>query len=956
MRALLRARRVLNAAAAATALLSPTGAYAQSEPAALDDTQQAAPAVDRPDETDIVVTGSRLAPTGFSAPTPVTVLDAEQIQRLAVTNVSDALNQIPSFRAQGSRATGGVFGNNLGAQTADLRGLGSNRTLVLIDGRRVVASTVTGGSFTPGGVVDLSIVPTSILSRAEVVTGGASAAYGSDAVAGVVNLIINDRLQGIRLQAQSEISERGDNEEYMLSLAAGTSFGGGRGHIVFAAEYIDGGGVGDCYTRGWCAQSYGPIQNPSPGANGIPAVTLLPNARTATAAPGGLINAGPLRGTAFDANGNPVAYPYGTYYGGGLFMSGGSFIDRNPFFQYYSLVVPVERFNLFGNLKYDITDNVRAFLQASYSNVKSSSQQAQVREAALVIRQDNAFLPTSVRNQMAALTLATVTVGRIGNDFGPSLTSTDRDTMRIVAGLEGRLGGDWRWDAYYQFGQTDYNQQSSNNKINANFTRAIDAVVDPGSGQIVCRATLSADPAVRAAAAGCAPLNIFGENRWSPAGYAYSFGTATADIRLRQHVAALNLRGTLGPVRVAVGGEYRGENVNSTVDPISAALGFYTNNGVAVNGSADVVEGYVEAAISVFEDQAWANLLELNGAARYTHYNTVGGVATWKLGAIYEPVEGLRFRATRSRDIRAPSLFELYSPTTRSQAAVRDPVTNTQSLVAILSGGNPNLGEETANTFTAGIVLEPRGMFRGLRFSADYYDIQVDEVITSLGAQIIANQCAGGGAANICALITRDANNNITQISNPLLNLNQLHVRGIDFEALYRLSLAADTTLTLRGVATHLMKLTTIDIAGNAVNRAGMVGAPNGQVSGLPSWSFNAQATVDHGPFSLTTQVRFIAGGKYDATLLGPEDEGYSPSLTNSISTNRVPAETYVNLQFQWTVMQADDGRQLQFYGVINNLLDNQPPNYLPSSTGPTNAVLYDIVGRAYRIGVRVGF
>jgi outer membrane receptor protein involved in Fe transport len=942
--------------AALLALITSDAAFAQS-PDKTDAAKDAAVS-----EEAIVITGSRLTASGFTAPTPVTVVGADLIQRQAATNVADVLNQLPSFRPQGSRATAGVFGNNLGAQTADLRGLGANRTLVLIDGRRVVAGTVGGGSLTPGGAVDLNIVPTSIIARAEVVTGGASAAYGSDAVAGVVNLIIDDRINGIRAQAQSEISQRGDNEEYSFSLAGGTGFSGDRGHIVLAGEYVNAAGIGDCYTRTWCAQSYQPVQNSAPGANGLPATIVSPNSRTATIAPGGLINAGPLRGTAFDAAGTPVAYPYGTYYGAGLFMSGGSFMNQSGFFQFFPLVVPLERYNLFSNVKYELGGDTEGFLQTSYASMKGSVPQSQIRETALTVQRDNAFLPASIRTQMTNLGLPTITVGRLGNDFGPSVTSTDRNTLRVATGVKGALGGAWKWDTYYQFGRTDYNQVTANDKINANFTRAIDAVVSP-TGMIVCRSTLSTNPAIAAAAAGCQPLNIFGENQWSSAARDYVFGTATTNIKLTQHVVAANLSGELfdigaGSVSLAIGGEYRKEKVSGNTDPISQAGGFYVNNGVAVNGTMEVVEGYVETAIPLARDAAWAKLLELNGAARYAHYTTVGGVATWKVGVVYKPFDWLRLRATRSRDIRAPNLFELYNPLTRSMVAVRNPATNVQSLTPLFSGGNADLHEETANTLTFGAVIEPSGVLDGLRFSADYYDIKIDDVIAQMGGQIIANQCAAGSAV-ACGYITYDANKVITGITNPLFNLNTLKVRGIDFEALYRFRygglFASGGTLTLQATATHMMDLVTVDITGTAINRAGMNGSPNGQVSGMPSWSLNGQATMEEGPFSFTTQVRYIAAGTYDATLVGPGDPGYSPTLSNSINLNHVPAETYVNLQFQWTIDRGGKGKRFQFYGAVNNLLDNDPPNYINSAFGPTNPVLYDVVGRTFRVGVRIG-
>ena len=289
------ARRIRGAASLAALLAAISAAHAQDLPA------EPAPAADgaaeTPGDAEIVVTGSRIARTGFDTPTPVTVLGAEQIGKQGATNISQLLNEVPAFRAQSTPTTSGIFVSNLGASTADLRGLGSNRTLVLIDGRRVVPATVAGGSFTPPGAVDLNLVPTSLLQRAEVVTGGASAAYGSDAVAGVVNLLINTRLSGLHGNFQYGQSDANDTEEFLISLAGGSSFAEGRGHIVIGAEYVENQGSGDCYSRSWCALSTNTVSNPFVAgstttrvAAGQAATLILPNTRTALATNNGIVN------------------------------------------------------------------------------------------------------------------------------------------------------------------------------------------------------------------------------------------------------------------------------------------------------------------------------------------------------------------------------------------------------------------------------------------------------------------------------------------------------------------------------------------------------------------------------------------------------------------------------------------------------------------------------------------
>src|SRR5690606_13221826 len=355
------------ALAASLGLGMPVAAQEQGESEA----PEAIEATEVTEGEPIVVTGSRIARSGFTAPTPVTMVGDEQIARQGASNIAQVLNEIPAFRPQSTPATTAIFVSNLGASTADLRGLGGNRTLVLIDGRRVVASTVAGGSFTPANTVDLNLIPASLLERVEVVTGGASAAYGSDAVAGVTNLIVNRNLEGLRTTLQFGITDEGDNEEYLVSAAYGTRFADGRGRFLVGAEYVNSFGTGDCYTRDWCAESYNTISNPFlPGSTtervfaGQPATLILPNARTATATVNGLVVARPLRGTEFNPDGTTCQHNYGQY-AGGLFQSGGG-DPQLAFYEHFPLSAASERVNLFTNLDFDLSDPVRLFAQGSF--------------------------------------------------------------------------------------------------------------------------------------------------------------------------------------------------------------------------------------------------------------------------------------------------------------------------------------------------------------------------------------------------------------------------------------------------------------------------------------------------------------------------------------------------------------------------------------------------------------
>ncbi|WP_191229303.1 TonB-dependent receptor domain-containing protein [Aurantiacibacter xanthus] len=906
----------------------------------------------------IVVTGSRIARDGLDAPTPITVVGAEQIDRQGATNLSQVLNDVPAFRPQSTPATTAIFQNNIGANTADLRGLGANRTLVLIDGRRVVPATVQGSSFAPAGAVDLNMVPTSLVQRAEVVTGGASAAYGSDAVAGVVNLILNTNLQGIRASIQGGITEQGDNEELALSLAGGTGFAGGRGRVVAGIDYVDNQGSGDCYSRDWCALSYNTISNPFVDPNdpskgrvlaGSPATLIMPNARTATATVNGQIIGGPLAGTEFRPDGTLFKHDAGTYYGAGIFQSGGG-DPQLAFYENFPMSSPSERLNVFSHLEYDVSDAITWFAEGSFSKVSANTIGAQLRDLApRVITRDNPFIPDALATQMDAANLSSVRVSRIWNDLGAQTGTVDRKIYRGVTGIKADLGGSFTLDAYYQFGQTDYKQRSYNANIKQNTIFALDAVTDPVSGDPICRAVLLGNPA----AEGCEPLNIFGNGSPSAAAAAYVNGTAMQDTTLKQHVASVAVQGSLfqlpgGSLGVATGVEYRSDDAQGTADPISTALGFYSGPGAPISGSVDVWEGFVEVVAPV------TDMVELNGAVRVTDYSTSGSVTTWKVGADFAPTDWLRFRATRSRDIRAPNIFELFGPLQNSFQSVNDPENgNAQVLASVLLGGNANLEPEKADSWTAGVVLQPRLGPGTLRFSLDYYDIQLDGAVSTLGAQVLVDRCSGG-SAELCQFVDRNASGEITTIRNFNFNLDTLITRGWDIEASYRIP-AGNGDVTLRGLATIVDDLITVDSTGKEQDRAGMNGSPVSQPSGVPRYILNGYVTYTTDPFTAQLQVRHISAGAYNTSLVGPGDEGYDPMRGNSINDNHIGGWTYFNLNASYDVWSKGDSR-LQLFGVVNNLFDKDPPVDAPSSFGPTNNVLYDVLGRSYRLGVRFSY
>ena len=915
---------------------------------------------DVPSSEPIVVTGSRIARDTFRTATPVTVVSADSIQDQAAINVADALNDLPSFRPQATPATTAIFIGNAGANLADLRGLGAQRTLVLVNGRRFVPGTVAGSGNSPGFTVDLNMIPTALVARSEVVTGGASAAYGSDAVAGVVNLILDNDFEGLRASAQYGISDEGDNEQFYVSAAYGVDFADGRGNFIIGGEFADSNGVGDCYTRDWCAESYGPVANPIPQVNGLARQVLLPNVRTATATYNGLFNSGPFAGNEILPDGTLTPHDYGTYFGPPIYQSGGSNDPRNGFYIEFPLVSPVQRYNVLARASFDVSDTFTPFVEASFAHIEGQTTGAQSRNLGLSptdigIAADNAYLPDNLRQQLVDAGVGSVRFGRIANDLGHSEGSVEREAYRIATGAEGEFGSGFSWDFYYQYGQTDYSQIGLNTRKNQEYFWAIDAV-DEGeflngtaNGNIVCRQVALGNPA----AAGCAPLNLFGENNFSPEAKAYAYGTVTQNTELSRQVLAANVSGDLfelpgGMMGFAVGAEYRVEDADGTTDPDSAANNFYTSPGSAISGPAiKVKEAYVEVAAPLLSGMQGAELLEFNGAVRVTDYSTSGTEFTWKLGGTWEPVEGVRFRVTRSRDIRAPNFFELYNPSVASFQFLVDPQdpSGASSLTSVRLSGNGDLQPERANTLTAGVVLSP---IAGLNLAVDYYDIKLDDVISTLGGQTILNRCASG-AANLCDLVTRSSTGQLEAINNTLLNLNQLKTKGIDIEASYSLPVGAGD-LSFRALGTYVFDLITVDQAGE-VNRAGQNGSPVSQESGVPDFTGRIFAEYETERWEVGLEAEYISSGLYNATQIGPNQDGYDPVLPNSISNNSIDEVWYFDARVAFRPLT--ERPEVEVFARVDNLFDKDPPNEFPSSYGVTNPILYDVVGRMYRMGVR---
>ncbi|MEO6388053.1 MAG: TonB-dependent receptor [Croceibacterium sp.] len=976
------ARSSTCALAIATSLVAGGSARAQNVASETPGPAQQADAA--ADSDTIVVTGSRIQ-SSFDRPTPVTILDAQRLDDRGLTNLGDALNELPSFRATQTPATSGLnpaAGLVVGGRILDLRGLGAVRTLTLVDGKRFVPSTTQA-------TVDTNMIPSILLSRAEVVTGGASAVYGSDAVSGVVNLLLDKKFTGYKFNGQLGISNEGDNFTRQFGAAGGWDFGSNL-HFILGGEWEKADGIDACRDRDWCVNGLTIVgRNPlSPGQTPTrPASNILANAAVWSADFQGITTPPasaftgrdlpflrPIDGITFGNDGTPRRYQFGSY-ANRIWMVGGETgnpAEENVYFD-FPIVSPTERYSTMGYLTWDATSDLTLELGVTVGEGKGRHRSTAYRDIALVIKNDNPFIPRSsdptldIPTILANSGATSFTLGKGFNDVGPVQISVRNKVFRVVTSAEYQLGGSWSANAYYQYGRNSFRSDLTNNTITARIRNALDAT--SVGGVPVCR--INADASTANDDPACVPLNPFGtaNGPYFASAQAYVTGEGFQTNVTNQHVVAANVTGSLfelpaGPVGVAVGAEYRSDKVAGDTDAISRVNGFFNaGNGSLISGKIEVSEAYGEIDVPLLADVAFARELGVNGAIRQTHYNRSSDfqpsskvdVTTWKVGGTWAPIDAVRFRVTRSRDIRAPNVSELFGPVTRSTGILTDTGNGgVQVIVPITSGSNGNLVPEKADTFTAGVVFQPAaGFLARFRASIDYYDIKIDDAISTLGQQNIVNRCVAGDALS-CSLITRDAGNNVTNVNDTIQNVNQLIARGVDMELHYAQPFAGNNRLNLSVLASYVADLITVDSAGQT-DRAGQTGLRGGTPPGIPDWTVDANARFDIGEmFSFNTHVRWINKGFFFPTFVEPGDPGFSLTNPNSVDINTLPSKTYVDmlatvkLATAWT-----DG--LEIYAGVDNVFNVDPPRF-PGANGAGNNVLFNPVGRMFKGGLRAKF
>ena len=918
----------------------------------------------------IIVTGSRIVRDGNDAPTPVSVISSEEITTEAPANIADFVNTLPSVVGSQTAVSnsGSLSNGQSGISALNLRSLGQNRTLVLLDGQRSVGSTSTG-------LVDINTFPQALIERVEVVTGGASSVYGSDAVAGVVNFVLDRNFTGLEFNYEYGVTTYSDVPNHKVQVTAGNEFADGRGHLILAGEYFTQEGQ-HTIDRDWNETGFFQINNPAySDTNGEPQRIVRGGIGSANFTPGGLITGGPFRGTYFGTIDNDTGLAsvnqlnFGTV--SGPWQIGGDYEYASSNHRgSNSLANDETRIGAFARASFEFSPAFQVFAQASYNQFKGLSFYQQTPTSGTTIQLDNAFLPQEFRDRVVAYNAAngtnisSISIGTSNAGIPAAGGDNKRTVQRYVVGANGEfiVGGlDLAWDAYYQHGRTDTNERLVNTWQNSRLAAQQDAVFD-ASGNIVCRVNIDANPANDLP--GCVPINRIGVGGVTQDALNYLFSVLPSrEQYVRQDVVAANVSiGELfetwdGPVSLAFGAEYREDSVDGYVNPINFETFLYGNYRVT-SGNVNVKEAYAEALVPLGLG------LEFNGAVRFTDYSVSGQVTTWKAGLTWEPIYDVRLRGTVSRDIRAPNLNELFDAGTARTNAIVYPTTS--NVPAALRGtsdqfiqnltGSTELTPEVAETYGAGIVITP-SFLPGFAASADYFNISIEDAIDFVSAQTVVNLCFEQQQAQFCDNIRYEAGSttNIEFIDLAPFNFAEQKASGIDFEASYRRPLGPGS-IVLRGLATYYIENVT-DNGIDAPNDSAGVNAGGG----IPTFTYRATAGYDFdGGLSALFVGRGFGDGVYDNDYIecttGCPTSG---PVARTINENDIDGIFYLDANFTYDFDLGPVRAQTLF--SVKNVFDRDPvligngPDGNNTPAYPqTNRVLYDTLGRTFRLGLRV--
>ncbi|MEM8935980.1 MAG: TonB-dependent receptor [Pseudomonadota bacterium] len=991
-------------------------------------------------EDKIVVTGSRILQSADAASQPVVQIDADAIALSGTaTSLGNWLNDLPALGSNFSTAHSSRFVGTVGYNFLDLRDLGENRTLVLVDGKRHVAQD-------PGAAaVDINTIPTDLIERVEITTGGASAVYGADAVTGVVNLILKDEFEGLKLRGQWGRGGGDAFDTYFMSATAGARFDDDRGGAILSVEhsireFLDGGEPENSTSiRGRTIECTPAVQARFGVPAGFDECAVGPGAGLGGFSVGGTFSAigsplWPGLVAPIDPDNDGVTQSNIPIY---TFTQQGEVVLQNTSnlvsdFECFDCdfvdlvdVTPiqprVERFNVNARFTYEIAPFATAYLDAKFVETDSFQEGQPSFDflfTSLPIFADNHFATPSLQQFFFDAATPVIFVQRFNLDLGRRGEENETRTRRFVAGFEGEydnplFGETWTYDASFNYGRSKRTLVALNNRLNLNWFAAIDAVTAPGGGA-ECRVTQQlrdglplflADGATLVSeelAANCVPVNIVGFNQITEEGEAFvNIDSVRTDIN-RQKVWSAHTGGPIfdvpaGAVDLVVGAEYRKEESSTTPAPEDAAGLTFGNQIQPQSGSFDVVEGFAEIRIPVLRDQQFAERLDVSAAVRYGDYSTIGGATAFKADALYQPVAGLAIRGGYSRAIRAPNINELFAPLEQTFVVATDPCSESEIVALEMAGtvegaalaalrrtncaalgrpdnfesladdvalageigGNPELLEERAHTWTIGAAFSPRAV-QGLSLSLDYWNIHLDGGVGASPAQEILDLCvqsATGVDNQFCDQISRDpAFFEITNIRQVDLNFASIEAAGLDYEVSYQLDLndAARAlfgesdcdwgAITTRVLGTHYLKQVEYPFAS----------APDDPESfrgelGTPKNLFNADVVYRRGGVGLSYGLRFLG----DQLIVDDEAFAANPTAQYPFRTGRA---YYHDLALQFDIKQVARAQ----IGV-DNLTNVLPADFLGVGTGVSaseraGSSIYDNIGRFVYAGIELGF
>jgi iron complex outermembrane receptor protein len=957
----------------------------------------------RAGEEEITVTGSRVRRKDLTTPAPVTVFTRQQIEESGRATIGEFLQLLPE---QGNAPNfqlnnGGVTYSADGSTRINLRSLGITRTLVLVNGRRMVPAGV-GASPT----VDLNTIPAAAVENIEVLKDGASAIYGSDAIAGVVNIITRKSFNGTQASVQYGVSRHGDANT--LDASVTTGFSGTAGNFIFSGGYFK-------QDESW-------LRDRSWSAN---ALTFDYKDRTTTPGgsfrtPQGTLGLPASAGTDPNCQNNPtcraIVSAFPNSFSTDSFIhcdvrdptcnirdpSTGNLVgfrrldEKTDLYNFASdnyLTIPSERLQVYASGDTRILGNAaRPYFEASYVQRTTSQNAAPMplNPGDFLLPGTNteiAMSPNSFYNPIRGVEPAFA--GRRLVEFGNRLYKQDLGTFHVVGGVDGTLPDElgpvrgWYWDTSINYGRTSGTFTTDGSIRNSRIADAVGPSFQLPSGQVVCGnpgpdgIPGTADDVI---IPGCVPLNLFGgpnNGSISPSqiGSLGFEGTSRALDELFS--VNLNTTGELfrisadRPIALALGYEFRRQSGEQIADPIAASGDSADFNFQSTAGHYTANEVYGELSIPLLANLPGIQTLDASVAGRYVHYSTFGDDFSYKLGGRYTPIQDITLRGTYSTAFRAPTVNELFlgqsdssptavdpcgtlagaSPALRQQCTA-PPTGNVAPTPAAGSGdqsnqinshvgGNPNLQAETARIWTVGVVVQPR-LLANLSITVDYYDISVDNLVSTIGVPTILAGCYPGdtGTPNPrdCALINRvGQNSRIVFVSDVNQNVGSLSTAGVDFAIRY----ALPTELGRFGVGFDATYLEHYD-------RNGVSGAGNYDLGALPHWKFNAGLNWRLGGWSASTLVRYV-GTFTECSTPGadPTSAGGLCSVRNTdptVQSREVGHNTTMDLNASYT-LRSSFGRTLVMVGM-NNVFDQRPQFVYSAPLANSDASVYDFVGR----------